>query len=125
MTLGRYASVVGALLGVTLAPALLLVSTAAERRAMGYGAGLAGLNTLAAFALVSWAGPRSQQAFLAAVLGGMVGRMALMLAAVVLGIVQLGLPRLPLAFTLLAYFVLFLVIEIAVLQRRTTAAETR
>lgn len=128
MTLARYTSIVGGLLGATLGLGMLALRERVGERecwAAAYGGGLAGLNTIGAYALVEWAGKRSPRAFLAAVLGGMVGRMALMLLAVVVGIVGLGLPRLPLAFTLLGFFVLFLVFEIAVLQRRTTAAETR
>jgi putative effector of murein hydrolase LrgA (UPF0299 family) len=52
----------------------------------------------------------------------MVGRMALMLGAVVAGVLLLGLPKLPLAASLLSYFVLFLVMELAILHRRTTPA---
>ena len=46
--------------------------------------------------------------------------MALVLAAVVAGVLLLGLPKLPLAFSLLSYFVLFLVMELTILHRRTT-----
>ena len=67
-----------------------------------------------------WSAGRSTNAFLRAVLGGMVGRMVLMLAAVVAGVLALGLPRLPLAFSLLSYFVVFLVMELSILHRRTT-----
>ena len=45
--------------------------------------------------------------------------MALMLAAVVAGVLLLGLPKLPLAVSLLSYFVLFLVMELSILHRRT------
>jgi hypothetical protein len=61
-------------------------------------------------------------AFLGAVLGGMVGRMALMLAAVMAAVLWLGLPSLPLVVSLLAYFVLFLILEIAILHRQTGGA---
>ena len=124
MTLARYTWIVCGLLGALLGLTMLALHErlgGQERWAMAYGGGLAGLNTIGAYALVQWAGRRSQRTFLAAVLGGMVARMALMLVAVVVGLVGLGLPRLPLAFTLLGFFVLFLVFEIAVLQRRTTA----
>jgi hypothetical protein len=118
VSLLRYSVLVLALLGSTFAAVALLVRPdAPARAAAAYGAALATLNTLAAHALVSYAGGRSTRAFLGAVLGGMVGRLALMLAAVVAGIVALGLPRLPLAFALLAYFVMFLVVELAVQQR--------
>ncbi len=128
MTLARYAWIVGGILAATLLPVMLLLGQRLGmngRWAMAYGGGVAGLNALAAYALVVWSGRRSQQAFLAAVLGGMVARMAAMLVLVLCGVLALGLPRMPLAFTMLNYFVLFLVFEIAVLQRRTTAAETR
>jgi len=56
----------------------------------------------------------------------MVGRMAVMLAAVLLGILLLDLPRLPLVVSLLAYYSLFLVMELTVQHRHTRRpAETR
>src|SRR3990172_6003389 len=59
-------------------------------------------------------------------LGGMVGRMALMLAAVLVGVLVLGLPRLPLVVSLLAYFALFLAMELAVQhQHARRSAEAR
>ncbi len=48
--------------------------------------------------------------------------MAVMLAAVVAGVTLLGLPKLPLAASLLAYFVLFLLMELSILHRHTSAA---
>jgi hypothetical protein len=92
----------------------------AGRAAALFGGLLAGANTLIAYGLVLWSERRSTQVFLGAVLGGMVGRMALMLVAVVAGVLLLGLPRVPLAVSLLAYFVAFLVLEIAILQRKTS-----
>jgi hypothetical protein len=91
------------------------------RWAAAFGAGLALVNTIAAHALVRWSSGRSTKAFLGAVLGGMVGRMAAMLAAVVAAVVGLGLPSVPLAVSLLSYFVAFLVMEIAILDRHTGA----
>jgi hypothetical protein len=92
----------------------------ATRWAAAFGAALAVANTLAAHSLVLWSSRRSTNAFLGAVLGGMVGRMALMLAAVVAAILWLGLPKLPLAASLLSYFVLFLIMELTILHRRTS-----
>ena len=91
------------------------------RGAAAYGAALALANTLAAHGLVRWSWRRSTNAFLGAVLGGMVGRMGLMLAAVVAGVLLLGLPKLPLAASLLSYFVVFLIMELTILHRRTSA----
>jgi hypothetical protein len=94
------------------------------RAAAAFGGTLAVANTVAAHALVRWSSRRSTNAFLGAVLGGMVGRMALVLAALVAGVRGLGLPRLPLAFSLLSYFVLFLVLELTILHRRTSTPES-
>jgi hypothetical protein len=121
--LGRYALLVLGILGGSLAlfwPTLLAGLPARGRWAACAGGGLAGLNTLLAHALVVWSQPRSTNSFLRAVLGGMVARMALMLAAVVGGVLVLGLPKVPLAVSLLSYFVLFLVLELAILQKQTT-----
>jgi hypothetical protein len=95
---------------------------APTRWAAAFGGALAVANTLAAHGLVLWSSRRSTNAFLGAVLGGMVGRMGLMLGAVVAGILLLGLPKLPLVVSLLSYFVLFLVMELSILHRRTSAA---
>jgi hypothetical protein len=86
------------------------------------GAGLAAANTLAAYGLVRWAERRSTNTFMGAVLGGMVGRMGVMLAGVVGAVVLLGVPKVPLALSLLSYFAFFLVFEIAVLQRQRPGA---
>ena len=83
------------------------------------GAALAAANTLAAYALVIWSSPRSPRVFLGSLLGGMLGRMAVMLVAVAAAILYFRLPQVPLVFSLLAYFVGFLVLELCVLQRRT------
>jgi hypothetical protein len=123
VSLSRYSILV---LGVALAtlalawPLALRRLDAPARVAVAFGASVALANTIAAHALVRWSAGRSTTAFMRAVLGGMVGRMALMLAAVVAGILALGLPRLPLAFSLLSYFVVFLAMELTILQRQTS-----
>ena len=121
MTLGRYAFVVIGLVGGTLAllwPFLPL--DARGRGAAAFGAALAALNALVAYFLVLWSEERSTAAFFRAVLGGMAGRMALMLAAVLAGVFLLDLPKVPLALSLLAYFVLLLVLELTLVHRRTS-----
>ncbi len=127
MSLSRYAILVLFTSGATLA-AIGLVAPAdvPVRAAILFGAALATLNTLTAHALVGWSFGRSTPAFFSAVLGGMVGRMAIMLAAVVAGVLVLGLPRLPLVIALLGYFSLFLVMELTVQHRHARRpAETR
>lgn len=123
MSLARYALIVVAIVGgssLVLVPALSGVLDRAGRQAVLAGGALAGANTLLAFFLVSWSEKRSTNVFLGAVLGGMVGRMAVMLAAVVAAVVGFGLPKVPLAVSLLSYFVLFLVLELAMIQKRTS-----
>ena len=124
MSFGRYAALVFTVVAVSLG-GLWTVLPDESRAAALAGAALAAVNTLAAYALVLWAAGRSTNAFLGVVLGGMVGRMGVMLAAVVAGVLVFGLPKVPLAVSLLAYFVLFLVFELTVLQRRTSGAEAR
>lgn len=125
MSFGRYAMLVLGVIGASLAVVLLAFGQRFTRPALQAvlaGAGLAAANTLMAYGLVRWASGRSTNTFMAAVLGGMVGRMGLILAAVVAGVLVLGLPKVPLAVSLLAYFVVFLVFEIAVLQRQRPGA---
>src|SRR5689334_11623891 len=120
MTVARYALMALAIAAGSLGlawPLLLRWLQPAGRRAALLGAGLAVANTVAAYGLVRWAGGRSVNTFMGAVLGGMVGRMGLMLAAVVAAVLVLDLPEVPLAVSLLSYFVLFLVIELRILGR--------
>jgi hypothetical protein len=125
LTLLRYTILV---LGVVAAagavafPLVLHGLDTPSRAAVAYGTALAVLNTLAAHALVVWSEGRSTQAFLRAVLGGMLGRLVLMLAAVVAGVLVLSLPKVPLALALLSFFVVFLVMELSILHKRTGSA---
>lgn len=123
MSLGRYAILVLAAVATLLSAAWPLLSAdALFRWAVVAGGALAASNTVLAYHLVLWSSRRSTNVFLGAVLGGMVGRMALMLAAVVTGVLVFDLPKVPLAVSLLAFFVLFLVLELTILHRRTGVA---
>jgi hypothetical protein len=126
VTLTRYA------MWVTIAVAVPLAAFASAQgpsdprvRSVAFGAGLAGLNAIVAYGVVRWAHNRSTKAFMSAVLGGTLGRMALLLAAVAAGIGILDLPRVPLVLTLLAYFILFLVFELTILNQKPATAEAR
>ena len=122
MTLGKYAILVLAAVATLLAAAWpILPADATFRWAVVAGGALAALNTVLAYFLVLWSTGRSTNVFLGAVLGGMVGRMALMLAAVVTGVLAFDLPKVPFAVSLLAFFVLFLVLELTILHRSTGA----
>lgn len=120
MSLGRYTLVVLAFVTVSLGvvAAFREALGPAGLLATGVGAGLAAANTLAAYGLLVWSARRSAHVFMGSLLGGMLGRMALMLVAVSVAILYFGLPQVPLVFSLLAYFVGFLVLELCVVQRR-------
>jgi hypothetical protein len=123
VSLGKYAILVLAAVATLLAAVWpLLPAEPAGRSAVAAGGALAAFNTILAYYLVLWSSGRSTNVFLGAVLGGMVGRMALMLAAVVTGVLLFDLPKVPFAISLLAFFVLFLVLELTILHRRTSAA---
>jgi hypothetical protein len=120
VTLARYAMWTAAAVGGPLA-LLASVKGATDPllvRSAAYGAVLAGVNAIVAYALVLWSQGRGTKAFMGAVLGGMLGRMAFLLAAVVFGISVLDLWRIPLVIGLLSYFVFFLVLELGILHRR-------
>ena len=124
MTLARYVAVVLGAVGASLAAAWPTLSAEA-RPAVLTGAFLAALNTVCAYFLALWSAGRSNNAFFVAVLGGMLARMTVLLAAVLVGVLVFGLPKLPLTFSLLAYFVVFLVLELTVVSRRPTGAGAR
>jgi hypothetical protein len=124
VTLARYTAVVLGAVGASLGAAWPLLAVGA-RPAVLAGALLAAVNTVCAYALASWSAGRSNHAFFVAVLGGMLARMTVVLGAVLVGVLVLGLPKLPLTFSLLAYFVAFLVLELAVISRRATGASAQ
>jgi hypothetical protein len=94
-------------------------------RAFAFGAVLAGLNAVASMGLLAWSRRRSDVAFMRVLLGGMIGRMALMLGAVTLGLVAFELPRMPLLIGLLSHFVLFLAVELGIVHRDWKPAGVR
>jgi len=124
VSVGRYllVVVVAALSAFALAWPLVLRGLDAEPLwAAVYGGLLAALNTVLAYALVRWSDRRSAKAQVLAVLGGMLVRMALLLAGVVFGILVLELPRAPLALSLFLLFALYLAIELTIIHRRGVA----
>jgi hypothetical protein len=128
VSVARYSTIV--VLGVAATLAALLLGlrdrlASADVVAVLIGAVLAGSNSVAAYALVAWSAGRSTAWFFRAILGGMLARMTFMLAAVVGGILAVGLPRVPLVFSLLAYFVALLIFELAVVARRLARPASR
>jgi cadmium resistance protein CadD (predicted permease) len=115
---------VAAVAGGTLA-ALLAVVPDAAGGAVAAGAALASANTLLAYALVLWAEGQPLARFLGAVLGGMIGRIGLLLASVAAAVLWLRVPQVPLVVSLMGYFTLFLGVETVVVHRRTSAGAAR
>ena len=126
MTLIRYMTMVAGAVAIPLSALATFWGEGDPHgfRSVAFGATLAGLNAMAAYAIVLWSRRRRGNAFLAAVLGGMFGRMVLMLAAVAVGLGVLDLRRIPLVVALLSYFVLFLTVELLILNRRPAAELT-
>jgi branched-subunit amino acid ABC-type transport system permease component len=124
VTLARYTAVVLGAVGASLCAAWPTLSTEA-RPAVLTGALLAALNTVCAYFLALWSAGRSNNAFFTAVLGGMLARMSVLLGAVVLGVLFVGLPKLPFTISLLSHFVVFLALELAVLSRRPSGTGAR
>ena len=125
MSVGRYALLMLAFVTGTVAvawPLLLSRLSAVERAAAAAGTLIAVSNALVAYFLVHWSEGRSNRLFFRAVLGGMLGRMTFMLAAVLASVLWLRLPLLPLVFALLGYFTAFLALEVAIVSRRRIAS---
>ena len=85
MTIKRYALIVLGVVAATLAAAWPAVPVDA-RAAVLCGAALSAGNTVLAYFLTVWSITRSPNVFLGVVLGGMGGRMAIMLLAVAAGV---------------------------------------
>ena len=116
MSFGRYSAIVGGTVLISLG-ALRFPLAPASWRAAGAGALLAAANALAAFFLVRWSLGRSNALFFQAILGGTAARMLFLLGGAVGALLGLGLPKVPFVAGLLGYFALFLVLELAVVQR--------
>lgn len=121
MSLGRYSSIVVAVGALSLTAMRSVVAGFGPDvwHAVVVGAVLGASNAVAAYALVLWGVQRSNTTFFRALLGGTLGRMAFLLAGVVVGIAVFDLPQLPLVASLVGYFFAFLALELAVVHRRS------
>jgi hypothetical protein len=125
VSLSRYTLVV---LAVVVLSVLAVWGLAARhldamaRWAALYGGVLAALNAVCAYSLVLWSDRRPTVVFLRTILWGTLGRMLALLVGVVVGILALGLPRMPLIVSLLSYFLLFFVMQITIVHRRAPTA---
>lgn len=107
--------------GLAIAQAVLIVS---DKRDLAVpvvaGAILSVVNVLAGFVAVEYSLERSYTTMLKTVLGGMGIRLALMLAILVLLIKVVRLNAVALVVSLLAYYVVYLVLEVLYIQERVS-----
>ncbi len=120
MSFLRYATLVCAVSSLSLLVNLIWLP-AWMHGAVALGVALAALNAGAAYYLAMWSAARSSQVFLGMVLGGMLGRMILMLTAVALAVVMLAVPPVPLVVALMGHFIVFFAVEMRALQTRLGA----
>lgn len=117
MSFGRFGAIVAAGTAGSLGVVFAAVADPGTRAAVGLGALIAALNVLAGYALVVWSEGRSTTTFLRALLGGMAARLLLALAAIAVAIRSFGVPAMPLALSALAYSLVLLALETAVVHR--------
>jgi hypothetical protein len=128
MSVTRYASIVIPTVAVTLVLVLTALGNrigSMESAAAILGAALATANSIAAYFLLRWSAGRSHVTFFRAVLGGMLGRMLALLAAVAAAITGFGLPAGGLVTSLVGYFALLLVFELTVAYRGMAPTRTQ
>jgi hypothetical protein len=121
----RFSALTVGLLLVSQPPLLIAGGWNGRTRvALLLGGLLAALNAIAAYACARWAAKRSMRALFVAVLGGMTVRMLVLLAVVALAVLGARLPVMPLALSLMAYFAVFLALELVALPRLFRVATT-
>lgn len=88
--------------------------------ALVVGAMLSAANVLAGFIAIEYSFDKSHATFLKAVLGGMGIRLIVMLGLIVLLIRAASLSAAPLVISVLAFYVMFLVLEVLYIQRKVS-----
>jgi hypothetical protein len=89
------------------------------------GAGLATMLAISSLALAAWSYEKSQATFLAALLGGFMGRLVFLGGCIALLIAASDLPVAPFMASLFAYYVLYQFLEIRALHRLRAARPLR
>ena len=82
------------------------------------GAALSTLNVIVGFVAIEYAFEKSYTVFLRTVLGGMGIRLVLLLGALTLFIVFLGIHAVALTVSVLAFYLIFLILEVLFIQRK-------
>ena len=97
---------------------LFAFASAEVVRACIAGVSISVTNVMAGYAAIEYSIDKSYTVFLKAVLGGMGLRMLVMLGALVILIEVFHFQTMPLVFSLMGYYVLFLVLEILFMQKK-------
>lgn len=105
---------------VLLAYPLTALASGDIRAAVAAGAGLSTLNVILGYGAIRYSFDKSHTTFLKAVLGGMGLRLVVMLGAFTLLIMGLGMQPVALTLSLLGFYAVFMVLEIAYIQQRMT-----
>ncbi len=92
-------------------------------RPLSLGILLGYLNTLIGFALIAWGYPRSQNAFLGAVFGGMIFRFLLLFLLLFILITAVQIEMIPLIISLLLTYFVYLGIEIWFVNKNTASGD--
>jgi hypothetical protein len=128
MSVTRYATIV--LPAVALSLVLVLVALGSRVGSRDFaaavlGAALATANSVAAYFLLRWSAGRSHVMFFRAVLGGMLARMLFLLGSVAAALTAFDLPAPALIASLVGYFALLLVFELAAASRIPASSRTQ
>ena len=114
----RQIAVVVILSGVLSAYPLLVFASAEVVRACIAGVAISVANVLAGYAAIEYSIDKSYTVFLKAVLGGMGLRMLAMLGALLMLIEVFHFHAAPLVFSLMGFYVLFLILEVMFMQKK-------
>lgn len=115
----QVALVLGAALLILALP-MALFATGEVRTAVAAGAALSTVNVMLGYAAIRYSFEKSYTTFLKAVLGGMGLRLLFMLGAFIALVVGLGLHAVAFTVSLLAFYAVFMVLEIVFIQQRMT-----
>jgi len=116
----KHVAVVLAATGVALAYPLATYGSGEIAIAVGIGALLSTVNVLLGFLAVEYSFEKSYTTFLKAVLGGMGLRMMFLLGVMLVLILRLHIQAVALTISILAFYLVFLVMEILFIQKKVS-----
>jgi hypothetical protein len=106
-----------------LAYPMAVYADADVRSAVAAGAAVSSVNVMLGYLAIRYSFDKSHTTFLKAVLGGMGLRLAFMLGAFTVLLLVFGMRPMALTLSLLAFYAVFMVLEIVHIQRRMTGVK--